>query len=301
MLLHNDLVQGSDDWLTFRKGFDKTSSTAPAAKGIGYDNCRDATQLARQCLGFETNEFSPFVQKIMQQGHDLEPVVRKMVEEKLNTSFQPNVATNGDYLRSSDGFDLDLTVDLEIKVPQKATSKRMKAAVANDIIEMDKVQMDHALLVTEFDKCVYAVYAADTKDLVIQEYYRDDKRIKELVEAWNRFDELLANPSDLITEAVIPDDLINKIEPLLQAKDMMDEGKKVYDALRKELFAELPPNKTWVTENKLFAVSPVSPSKPGIDYKALVEANKDKLSGVDFEMFRKSPGKITQRINDNRR
>jgi len=82
---------------------------------------------------------------------------------------------------------------------------------------------------------------------------------------------------------------------------MMDEGKKVYDALRKELFTELPPNKTWVTENKLFAVSPVSPSKPGIDYKSLVEANKDKLSGVDFELYRKSPGKITQRINDNRR
>ena len=72
-----------------------------------------------------------------------------------------------------------------------------------------------------------------------------------------------------------------------------------FKAIKTELLAELPANQIWVSD--LIKISVVNPVKPAIDYKALVEANKDKLSGVDFELYRKSPGKITQRINDNRR
>ena len=298
MRLHNDLVQNTDPWLAFKATRPMSGSNAGACMGYGYPDCKNVEDLAQIHLGLKQRDFPDFLKKRMQVGHDLEPLIRQKVENQLQESFEPNVATNGDYMLSSDGINFDQTINLEIKTTG-ATTHCYKGAKTGDIIETHKWQMDHALLVTEFEKCVYAVYCDQNQDLIIMDYHRDESRIKRLIDGWKRFQELIADPAQLITEAVIPDDLEHRVNALLHAKDAKEMAEADFKAIKTELLAELPANQIWVSD--LIKISVVNPAKPAIDYKALVEANKDKLSGVDFELFRKSPGKITQRINDNRR
>ena len=298
MQFHNNLNQGTDEWFALKKNFPMSSSNAGACMGFGYPDCKNVEDLAKIHLGLRERHFPDFLQKRMQIGLDLEPVIRQKVENKLNESFKPKVITNGDYLLSSDGINLEKTINLEIKTTGEKT-KCFAGAKTGEIIETHKWQLDHALLVTGFEKCVYAVFCDTNEELVIQEYYRDEKRIKSLRDGWNRFQDLIADPSQLTTEEKIPAKFDFKIKAFFDAKDAKEKAEKDFKILKSELLKEFPANCVW--ENDNLKIGLVNPSKPKIDYQALVENNLDKLQEVDFEFYRKSTGKMTQRFMDKRK
>ena len=87
MLLHKELVQNTDPWLAFKATRPMSGSNAGACMGYGYPDCKNVEDLAQIHLGLKQRDFPDFLKKLMQVGHDLEPIIRQKVENQLNESL----------------------------------------------------------------------------------------------------------------------------------------------------------------------------------------------------------------------
>jgi len=114
-----ELEQNSPAWLEFRKGKIGGSDIPIIAEVDGAYKSR--ADLLHEKITGESKPVSEFTQKLFQEGHDWEPIIRDEVNHKYEKHFVPTVVQSVEYphfFTSLDGFDeVDGSI-LEVKTTQ---------------------------------------------------------------------------------------------------------------------------------------------------------------------------------------
>jgi len=106
------LIQGSKEWLEFRK---KYIGASDAAVLLGHSPWKTPYQLWEEKLGL----FDQEEKKCMTRGKKMEEEAREYYSSLLNVEFSPHVKTKDIFMASLDGINEDKTIAIEIKCPNK--------------------------------------------------------------------------------------------------------------------------------------------------------------------------------------
>jgi len=199
-----ELEQGSSEWIDWRKS-KVTASELPII--MGKSPWLSPYELWQQKLGFTSGMKDNWA---MQRGRDLEPIVRDLVNERIEANFVPMVVEHEELewaAASLDGIDLELEAILEIKCPGLADHK---LAEEGKVPEKYQDQIQWQLFCSGMKIAYYASYynpAGNSEDpLVMFLVERDDDYMaKELV---NKAAEFYKCVVDMIEPAMTESDYI---------------------------------------------------------------------------------------------
>lgn len=173
------LVQGSKEWLDYRRSMRNASETAAV---LGVSPWSTPYQLWLQ----KTGRGEVTVTAAMRHGTQLEPEARLAYETRFDRVMQALVMRDGPYSASLDGVTLDGDVVLEVKCPYRGReSKLWRAADRGEVPAHYGWQIQHQLMVSGARVAHLWVYAEGQGLLV--EVDRDDAAIDELRIAWDAF------------------------------------------------------------------------------------------------------------------
>ena len=243
-----DFEQGSQEWLDARKHH-FCASEAPAVMSVNPYFPRNPTDLAKQKLGY----VNPFVSQAMKEGHRLEPIIRQQVEDQTLIGFMPTVMVKDKYLASLDGINFDGDIILEIKAPQSKNAT-VKWAMEGRVILAHQYQIQHQLMVSGADKCIYAVRNPEDGEVITCDVFPDQIMQKKLKQAWKDFEPLMELGEDeLKTSEPLPDDLAPLIEQYLKGKELAKEAADIMKTAQAEILADLDDSKSY--ENDKIRIS----------------------------------------------
>lgn len=185
------LVQGSADWLAFRKN---KIGASDASIIIGLNPWRTALELWEEKVGLRE---AIYLNDSMREGQALESQARKKFQELNNEEFLPHVSfhkQNEWLIASLDGINGNKTKILEIKCGNNSFN-----LAKNKIIpDYYNCQMQHQMEVTGLNECDYFCYRNDDEyvHLVCK---RDqafiDLMIPKLYEFWKCIRDFIPPPS----------------------------------------------------------------------------------------------------------
>lgn len=276
MALVKDLVQGTPEWLEFRKT--KISGT-DASIIMGTNPYKSPLKLWKQKMGLEDND--P-VNYAMQRGSDLEPRARIAFEELTNLKMDPAIVVHDVYTwmaASLDGYDGKHL--LEIKCPMHRVLEDCRNG---KYPEYWHTQIQHQLAVTGLEWAYLFIF--DGLEGFIIEVEREPQTITEMIgleeEFYRRMQEFdppenkYRNRSDMEWHV--------QAERTVQARLEYERAKKSFEKER-ALLVELASSENvegfGVRVNHTY-------SKGTINYKLVPE-----LKGVDLDKYR---GKGTEKI-----
>ena len=243
-----NLEQGSQEWLDARKHH-FCASEAPAVMSVNLYFPRNPTELAKQKLGY----VNTFVSQAMKEGHRLEPIIRQQVEDQTEIGFMPTVMVKDKYLASLDGINFDGDTILEIKAPQ-SNNATVKWAMEGRVILPHQYQIQHQLMVSGADKCIYAVRNPEDGQIITCDVFPDQIMQKKLKLAWKDFEPLMQLTEDeLKTSEPLPDDLAPMIDDFIEAEALLKQAKKRVEEKRAEILADLDASKSY--ENDKIRIS----------------------------------------------
>ncbi len=270
-----NLIQGSQEWLSWRKG-KITASIAPIV--MGDSPYRTKQELWKEMAGFA----EPQVQNdAMKRGNTLEPIIRKMMIDKLGYDFQPKVFQSSKYEWlgcSIDGiylYENEIIALLEIK-----TSNKIDHALAaiKQVPKKYVAQLQTIMEVLDFDQIIYCSY--HNEELIYFDVKRDqayiDKMIPNLKEFWDSLqnfhmpeDKYITCESDLwINHTNLWKSLQKQKKELLMQEELLRSALLSLSGGR-----NMKGNGLKVTQIK---------KSGSIDYSSIME-----LQGVDLEKYRK--------------
>lgn len=177
----NDLIQGSQKWLSARKG-KITASKLPIL--LGLSPYQTPLQLWNEELGFiPPQETKPH----MQAGLDVEKEARDYFEQQFGIEVIPDVVfhpNNPKFMASLDGISYDRKTIVEIK---KNNASYHQMAKEGKVIPFHIAQMQWQMYCTGIDcqMCHYISYREGDECIVV--VARDDEFIEKAVVAANEF------------------------------------------------------------------------------------------------------------------
>jgi len=243
-----DLEQGSQEWLDARKDH-FCASEAPAVMSVNPYFPRNPTDLAKQKLGY----VNKFVSQAMKEGHRLEPIIRQQVEDQTEIGFMPTVMVKDKYLASLDGINFDGDIILEIKAPQSKNAM-VKWAIEGRVILPHQYQIQHQLMVSGADKCIYAVRNPEDGQIITCDVFPDQILQKKLKQAWADFQPLMELTEDeLKTSEPLPADLAPAVETYLKGKALAKQAADIMKTAQAEILADLDASKSY--ENDKIRIS----------------------------------------------
>lgn len=243
-----DLEQGSQEWLDARKDH-FCASEAPAVMSVNPYFPRNPTELAKQKLGY----VNTFVSQAMKEGQRLEPIIRQQIKAQTGIGFVPAVMVKDKYLASLDGINLYGDIILEIKAPQSKNAM-VKWAMEGRVILPHQYQIQHQLMVSGADKCIYAVRNPEDGQIITCDVFPDQILQKKLKQAWADFQPLMELTEDeLKTSEPLPDDLAPMIDDFIEAEALLKQAKKRVEEKRAEILADLDASKSY--ENDKIRIS----------------------------------------------
>jgi putative phage-type endonuclease len=137
-----NLVQGSPEWLEYRRSMRNASESA-AVLGIS------PWVTPYQLWLLKTGRREQAVNAAMLNGTALEPEARSAYELETGHVMQPLVMQDGDYSASLDGITLQGDLIVEIKVPMRgASSSLWRAVEAGQVPGHYSAQIQHQLMVS---------------------------------------------------------------------------------------------------------------------------------------------------------
>lgn len=271
-----DLTQGTQEWLAWRSNGVGASDSSALFDLNPYKTKRDLF-FSKSGFDLEDNTGKEF---IFRKGHDIEEAVRGLYLDKLGIEMTPSCYQDDILLASLDGENENEGI-LEVKYTDKNT---VKNALKGEIKPHHKIQVQHQMLVTGYDKAHY-VCSNDGKDyvnVIVEPDKELQKKIKE--EVYKFWDAVLSGkcpeigPKD--TFFITDGDqrrIFQEFKELYLKKKEIEEQYKSLEAQIKEM-AKHP-------KVKCAGVSITSYEVAGsVDYKS-IEALKD----VDLESYRKKP------------
>ncbi len=177
------LVQGSEEWLTYRMGMRNASESAAV---MGISPWTTPYQLWLQKTGRLTQETTP----AMAHGTRLEPAARAAYEAQTGAVMQPLVMQDGLYSASLDGITLEGDLILEVKAPYRLKQSTLWIETSSGQIPTHyMVQIQHQLMVSKAATAHLWVYADGDGLLVSIE--RDEVMMAEICEAWDAYQQYL--------------------------------------------------------------------------------------------------------------
>jgi putative phage-type endonuclease len=243
-----NLEQGSQEWLDARKDH-FCASEAPAVMSVNPYFPRNPTDLAKQKLGY----VNKFVSQAMKEGHRLEPIIRQQVEDQTEIGFMPAVMVKDKYLASLDGINFDGDIILEIKAPQSKNAM-VKWAMEGRVILPHQYQIQHQLMVSGADKCIYAVRNPEDGQIITCDVFPDQILQKKLKQAWADFQPLMELTEDeLKTSEPLPADLAPAVETYLKGKALAKQAADIMKTAQAEILADLDASKSY--ENDKIRIS----------------------------------------------
>lgn len=179
-----NLVQGTQEWLDFRK---TKIMASDCAKLMGKSSWGNAVDVYLSKIGDVTIP----INEAMKRGSELEPQARSMINRTRGLTLEPVVAVSDvcNILGASfDGIDFDKNECYEFKCPGE---KNMMKALAGEYDVSYWWQCQHQMAVYEELKCVHLVYYHNDalfKEFIIE---RDEGAINSIVETgmlfWNSY------------------------------------------------------------------------------------------------------------------
>lgn len=185
-----ELLQGSDEWLAYRKTVDFTSSDAAAA----LDCCKNTTRnemIHAKATG-ESKEVDRFTQKLFNEGHEAENAMRPIIEELYGCQFFPvcgEAEIDGLKLMASlDGLSYDdETFDADIIYEHKIWNKELVASVSEGIVPLTHApQLEHLLKTSGARMVVFVVSDGTVDNMVRCEYQSHAGLFKDIVKAYKQ-------------------------------------------------------------------------------------------------------------------
>jgi len=181
------LVQGSPEWLAHRaKHFN--ASDAPAMLGVSPHKTR--RQLLAETATGITPEVDAATQRRFNMGHRLEALARPIAEQIVGEPLYPVTGTNGRYSASFDG----LTLGGETAFEHKALNAELRAAMTTEFAQIPlhyRAQVEHQLLVSGADRCLFVASDFDASGALVEEHHRwieSDQVLRErIVAGWAQF------------------------------------------------------------------------------------------------------------------
>lgn len=190
-LMRHSLIQGTQEWLDFRKG-KIGASQVPIIMGVSPFMTRH--QLWSEMVGISPPQQS---NSAMERGSRLEETARICFESKIGQPFEPAVFSHSKYpwlICSLDGISTSHDKIVEIKCPNAKAHEEAGNGKAPDYYIP---QMQMQMFITGLPFCHY--FSFDGADGVVVFVQRDDEYIEKMVAKCNAFYELVLSytPPDL--------------------------------------------------------------------------------------------------------
>lgn len=273
-----DLKQDSREWLSFRK--EKIgASDAPVIMGVSP--FKTPYQLWQEKL---SDEDESFVTEAMQRGKELEPYVRDLVNQDMNTKFFPIVVESDQHnfmIASLDGYCENTKQVLEIKCPGLKDHELAKSGV---VPEKYYAQLQHQLCVC--DKALSALYVSYFNEnwvfvRVEKNISYIEKMIKEEKEFYKCVQNLNAPRQTKKNYREIQDnDWFKAAEEFHQLNDEIAEAKKRLENLKNYLIETANYEDAKSGDYILQKIE----RKGSIDYSSIPE-----FENIDIDKYRKPP------------
>lgn len=216
-----NLIQGSDEWLAFRKE-NLPASEAPAMMNASKFDPKSPGELVLFRSGEKKLEINSFLAGIFAEGHAMEDACRPIIEKILNEQFAPTtgrIEVAGLKKCLSSSFD-GITFDSDIAFEHKKWNTGLAEQVKKGVLEPHYFwQLEQQLLVsgasyvvfvtsdafildTGEDPTKFPYYAEVTpfgssvkqyvaaNHLEYMQYKPQQGRAKELVEGWAKYEEI---------------------------------------------------------------------------------------------------------------
>ena len=261
-----NLVQGSPEWLAFRRG-KRMASETPSIMGLSPYGSPATVRTAKWGKGV-------FVNDAMRQGTEQEPIAREAYERQYQL-MRPAVFLDGEYGASLDGINIVVDFILEIKTPYKDARKsdRWKAAEDGITTRADYAQIQHQLMVTGARRAHLWVWDAKAQDGICVEVAPDPQFWDEIKSAWEAFVPTLQQRDD--------PEWHDFAEEWKAAKAAYDIASERLERAKIDLLK--------ASEGQVYVAGEGvqverSERKGAVDWKRV---QKDYLQGVDVEQYRK--------------
>lgn len=196
------IIQGTPEWHEFRSRH-LNASDAPAMMGESPYKTRD--ELLREKATGVAVDVSEETQRRFDDGHRFEALARPLAEKIIGEELYPVVGSNGKFAASFDGMTMLGDVIFE--------HKTLNAALA--VIDPDdqlplhyRIQMEHQLMVSGAEKCLFMASKWDGGDQLIESrywWYFPDLLLREsIVFGWKQLEKDAASytPPEVRPEAV---------------------------------------------------------------------------------------------------
>ncbi len=279
-----NLTQGTAEWLDWRKTV-FTASDAPAMMDVSKYKSRK--ELIKEKATGISKPITPELQAIFDEGHTTEDLARPIIENEIGQTLYNVVAvsdTHPHIAASFDGITMDDSTIFEHKVYRnsKASQERYDLAKKGKLLEMDMIQVQQQLLVSNADKCLFVVSDGTRENMAIVEVLPNKELQTEIIDGWEKFKKDVSE----YTEAVTADeDLTSLYREYSKAKAIADEA----NTNVKNIEAEIKQRAKTITD-ETGAIEIVGHGfgihlmtrKGNVDYSK-IEVLKD----IDLEQYRK--------------
>ena len=265
------LVQGSEEWLAFRRG-KRMASETPAIMGLSPYGTPDSVRKAKRGK-------STYVNDAMKQGTREEPKARESYEAKFEL-MRPAVYVDGEYGASLDGINIDEDWILEIKTPYKDARKsdRWKDAEKQSVTPADYAQIQHQLMVTGARGAHLWVWDAKAQEGILVRVESDPSYWDEIRKAWDEFAPTLQQRDDV--------EWRESAQEWLDAKTACDIANERLERAKTDLY-EASEGQAYVAG---CGVQVERTTRKGtVDWK---KVEKEHLQGVDIESYRKKESTV---------
>lgn len=180
-----DLIQGTDAWKAHRAEH-FNASDCPAMMGVSKYKTR--SQLVKEFATGIIAEFDEATERRFADGHRFEALARPLAEKIIGDDLSPVTGTDGKYSASFDGITFDESVIFE----HKTLNARIKECATSETLEEQyHAQMEHQLMVSGADKCLFMASKFDADDNLLEEvhfwYYSKPGLRTAIVSGWEQF------------------------------------------------------------------------------------------------------------------
>lgn len=272
-----DLLQGSQDWLAFRRKHVMASDAGKILQEVPLSWGTPYTCWYDKIVGREKELTTAMI-----RGIELEPFARSAYEQLKGVELTPHVIVSNDrqwQAASLDGITRDLSHCVEFKCGEAA----YKAAKDGKVKDYYMPQLQHTMSVTGHDSMDYACFWND--DLIIINVPRDQEYIDEMIEKEAQFYDCLVNFTEpdkglLEYHQVHDEQAMFHKERLLHAIDKKKELEEFIEQERNALIQIADDRNIEVDGLKIRKCV----RKGSIKYKDIPA-----LQGVDVENYRSTP------------
>ena len=180
------IIQGTPKWHEFRAQH-LNASDAPAMMGESPYKTRDA--LLREKATGIIAEVSSETQRRFDDGHRFEALARPLAEKIIGEELYPVVGSNGKFAASFDG----MTMFGEVIFEHKTLNAALAAIDPDEQLPLYyRIQMEHQLMVSGAEKCLFMASKWDATDQLIGESHRwhsPDLALRQrIVDGWAQFE-----------------------------------------------------------------------------------------------------------------